>query len=377
MTIRKIYLILITISLILGLSLAGSPVAAQGEPVIGKSKATVQFPASITFKLEVRGTANIADVRLHYRLEHDHFARVVAEIKPDFTPSLNVSASWQWDMRQSGGLPTGVVIDYWWTVKDSAGRQANSNTQKVSFDDGNYQWQQLSQGKLTFYWYGVSRSTINSLMAAAQQGLSDLEGKTGATLSQPVRIYVYASTGDMQSAMIFPTEWTGAATYTDLSTIMFGFDSGDLAWDKTTLVHELAHMVSYQMTRNPYNTMPVWLSEGFSTYAEGELELYYRSTLATALNYEDTLSVRSLSSPFSAVSALAYLSYAESYSLVDYLITTYGQASLLAYLTSFQQGRDYDEALQNAYDLDMDGLYRLWLVYATKLYVGKDIKVPA
>jgi hypothetical protein len=377
MATRKILLILVTLGLILGLSLAGSPVFAQGEPVIGKSGATVQFPASITFKLEVRGTANITDIRLHYRLEHDHFARVVAEIKPDFTPAPSVSASWLWDMRQSGGLPTGAVVDYWWTVKDSAGRSATSATLKVSFDDGNYQWQQISQGKLTLYWYGVSRNTINTLMTAAQQGLSDLENKTGATLSQPVRIYVYASTSDMQGAMIFPAEWTGAATYTDLSTIMFGYDSGDLSWDKTTLVHELAHMVTYQLTRNPYNTMPTWLSEGFSTYAEGELDLYYRSTLATALNYGDTLSVRSLSSPFSAVSSLAYLSYAESYSLVDYLITTFGQARLLAYLASFQQGRDYDEALLDGYGLDMDGLYRQWLVYATKLYVGKDIKVPA
>jgi hypothetical protein len=352
---RKVFLVLATAGLVLGLSLAGSPVAAQGEPGIVRSTATVQFPASITFKLDVKGTANITDIRLHYRLE------------PDFTPALSVSASWQWDMRQSGGLPTGAVIDYWWTVKDSAGRPAISATQKVSFDDGNYQWQQLSQGKLTFYWYSVNRSTINTLMTAAQQGLSDLESKTGATLSQAVRIYVYASTGDMQSAMLFPAEWTGAATYTDMSTIMFGFDGGDLDWDKTTLVHELAHMVTYQMTRNPYNTMPVWLSEGFSTYAEGELELYYRSTLATALNYDETLSVRSLSSPFSA----------ESYSLVDFLITTFGQARLLTYLTSFQQGRDYDEALQKTYGLDMDGLYRQWLVYATKLYVGKDIKVPA
>ena len=94
--IRKTLPIIITIGLSLSLLLAGGPVAAQGEPGISQSTARVQFPASITFKLDVRGSASITDIRLHYRLEHDSFARVVDEIKPDFTPALFSACARSW-----------------------------------------------------------------------------------------------------------------------------------------------------------------------------------------------------------------------------------------------------------------------------------------
>jgi hypothetical protein len=38
------------------------------------------------------------------------------------------------------------------------------------------------------------------------------------------------------------------------------------------MVHELAHLVTYQMTFNPYGDIPTWFSEGISMYAEGALD---------------------------------------------------------------------------------------------------------
>ena len=105
-------------------------------------------------------------------------------------------------------------------------------------------------------------------------------------------------------------------------------------------------------------------------YAEGEIDLFFTSTLVSALNDHATLTVRSLCSPFSSDSALGYLSYAESYSFVDYLVAEYGQAKILALLEVFREGADYDEALREVYGFDMDGLYQHWLPYALRVYVG-------
>jgi hypothetical protein len=352
----------------LGLVLAPGQAAAQGEPVL-TGAVEADFPASITFSLEAAGTAVVSDVRLQYRVEHDSFARVVSEVKPLFTPSTRVSASWTWDMRQSGGLPPGTKVEYWWVVKDAAGKSAASSREVFVFSDARFKWRQISGGNIILNWYQGSESTARLALDNALQGLAGLEARTGASLVKPVNVYLYADTDDMLGGMIFPQEWTGAATYTDFSTIILGL-SDDSDWNEKTMVHELAHLVSYQLSYGPYSSLPEWLSEGFSMYAEGELDIFSESELVTALNDDTTITVRSLSCPFSARSELSYLAYAESYSLVDYLVKTYGQQKMLSLLKIFNRGAGFDEALLNTYGFDMDGFYREWLKYALRQYVG-------
>ena len=75
--------------------------------------------------------------------------------------------------------------------------------------------------------------------------------------------------------------------------------------------------------------------------------------------------MQSLSSPFSAYADEARLAYAQSYSLVEFLISNYGQAKMLELLNTFRQGSSYDGALQKVYGFDMDGLDTLWQDYVT------------
>jgi len=75
--------------------------------------------------------------------------------------------------------------------------------------------------------------------------------------------------------------------------------------------------------------------------------------------------VQSLSSPFSAYAEESLLSYAQSYSLLDFLITNYGQEKMLELLNTFRQGSSYDGALEKVYGFDMDGLDALWRNYIT------------
>ena len=65
------------------------------------------------------------------------------------------------------------------------------------------------------------------------------------------------------------------------------------------------------------------------------------------------ISVRSLSSPFSAHAEEAVLSYAQSYSVVDFLISAYGPGKMLELLNTFSEGSSYDGALSRVYGFDI------------------------
>ena len=76
--------------------------------------------------------------------------------------------------------------------------------------------------------------------------------------------------------------------------------------------------------------------------------------------------MRSLASPFSAYAEESYLSYAQSYHLVELLIANYGQDKMLELLGVFQEGSSYDGALQQVYGFDMDGLDLRWRASITE-----------
>jgi len=70
--------------------------------------------------------------------------------------------------------------------------------------------------------------------------------------------------------------------------------------------------------------------------------------------------LQTLSSPFSAYSQISYLSYAESYSAVDYLIKTYGKDKMFQLLDAYRQGTTNNDALMKVYGFDTQTLTTKW-----------------
>jgi hypothetical protein len=289
-------------------------------------------------------------------------ARIVSEIVVPFTPSGQVPAQWLWDMRLSGGMPPGSSVDYWWTVTDAGGQELETVPARVYIEDNRYDWLSVTRGSVTLYWYQGDEAFAGELMDAVDDALSRLAANAGAELTDPVRLYIYASAADLRGSMIYPQEWTGGVAFTEYGVIAIGISpsSASLAWGKRAIAHELTHLVVHQVTFNPYNSLPTWLDEGLATTAEGDMQTEFAFALASAIDNDTLISIRSLASPFSAYTNESLLSYAESYSVVDYLIREYGRDKMLSLLDTFAQGSGYDEALLEVYGFDMDGLNLAW-----------------
>jgi hypothetical protein len=349
------------IVLLLGLLLPAGLTADSSLSITGSS-VNVNFPASLTFNITAASDVNITDIRLHYIVNRMSFARIVNEIAVQFTPATRVTARWVWDMRMSGGMPPGSSIDCWWTVTDASGATLETAPATVPFEDNRYSWRSLTQVNVTLYWYQGDDTFANELMDAVQGALSRLSDNTGAELQESVRLYIYASAADLQGSMIFPQEWTGGVAFTEYGIVAIGIapDSSSLAWGKGAIAHELTHLVVHQATFNPYNALPTWLDEGLAMMAEGELEAYFAAALSQAVANSTLISIRSLASPFSALTDLSLLSYAESYEVVNYLVSEFGRDKMLELLNTFAQGSGYDEALLKVYGFDMDGLDFQW-----------------
>jgi hypothetical protein len=341
-----------------------SPIAAVDGIVVIDMDVDINFPNQAVFTIEAESYVDIVDVRLHYQVDRMNYAEVVSEGWADFTPANMVEANWVWDMRNSS-LPPGAEVLYWWMVEDADGNRFETSPEIMHFNDERYSWQSLNStmplgGELSLFWYAGDSTFAQELMDACEEGLTRSTQDIGAYPEEPIDIYIYASTVDLKGAMIFPQEWTGGVAFTAFSTIAIGISPSELDWGKRALVHELMHLVVHQATFGPYGQLPLWLDEGLAMYSEGELDPALRSYLEEAISKDELISVRSLCSPFSAYSEKASLSYAQSYSLVVYLLDNYGQDSMLDLLTILKQGSTYDEALTEVYGFDIDGLDARW-----------------
>jgi hypothetical protein len=338
--------------------------AADAGITVIASRVDVNFPSQAVFTVEAESNVNIVDARLYYQVDRMNYAEVVSEGWADFTPASKIGANWTWDMTNAS-LPPGAEVTYWWMIKDADGNKVETSPEIMHFDDSRYTWQSLTGtvpqgGELTIFWYEGSDSFAQELMNACEEGLTRLTQDIGAYPERPIKIYVYASTSDLQGAMISSQEWTGGVAFTDFGIIAIGIPLSELDWGKGAVVHELTHLVVRQATFSPYGQLPLWLDEGLAMYNEGELDPDFRSCLEEGISEDDLISVRALCSPFSAYSDKACLSYAESYSLVKYLLENYGQGKMLNLLALLKQGNTYDGALTDVYGFDIDGLDARW-----------------
>lgn len=344
--------------------LSPSLVEAEAGITVTASDVNADFPSQIEFTVDAESHVDIVDARLCYRVNRMNYAEVVSEGWADFTPASRIEASWVWDMTNAS-LPPGAEVTYWWVIEDVDRNRFETAPQIMHFDDSRFSWQNLTStapegGRITLFWYTGGNSFAQELMGACREGLAMLTQDVGAYPERPIKIYVYASNEDLRGAMIYSQEWTGGVAFADFGTIAISIAPSQLGWGERAVVHELTHLVVHEATFSPYGQLPLWLDEGLATYSEGELDPDFRYSLNKAISEGTLISVRSLCSPFSAYADKARLSYAQSYSVVEYLLDNYGEDKMLDFLTLLKLGNTYDEALTAIYGFDMDGLDARW-----------------
>jgi hypothetical protein len=337
------------------------PVAGASGVQVTESQAVADFPLRLTFSLSARADQPVTDVRLHYQVQRRSFAEVVSEVKLGYPPATRIDAEYTLDMRRIGGYPPGTAVDYWWTLADANGAVTRTGAQRIVIEDSRYSWNRLSQGLVTVYWYRGDRAFGEKLLAAAVEATSRLTLDAGIRLEDPIDVYIYGSYADLQQSMVFANEWTGGRAYSAYDAVVIGISPVNLTWGINAVSHEIGHLVTGQVSNNPFLGLPVWLNEGLAVSAQPTVDPGYLRALQTAQSEGNLISLRSLTSPFSADSATVSLSYAQSWSVVQYMSEEYGQDKINRLLERFSQGIGYDELLIEIYGFDMDELNRRWL----------------
>src|SRR5512140_1856331 len=135
-----------------------APAHAQTSTTVVSNAARLTFPDSLIFNAEFKAGSNITEVVLEYGVNQLTCGTVQAKAFPAVTPAPDVKVAWSWDMRQSGSLPPGATVWWFWQVTDSGGAQFTSPTQTVVWLDNTHSWQTLTGGNINLHYYNGGAS---------------------------------------------------------------------------------------------------------------------------------------------------------------------------------------------------------------------------
>jgi hypothetical protein len=359
---RRIQILLaLTLTISVSLNLFAVPSAfAAHQADVTNDQPVIQFPNTITFRATITANANITSVVLEYGSEQLTCGDVIAKAFPEFNPGKSVDVQWTWDMRQSSSLPPGATIWWRWRYIDESGKENVSEQRTITWLDDVHNWQTVTSGQLSLHWYDMEESFAREMLNAGLEGLERNENDAGLKTNDAIDVYVYPNYDDLREAILYEASWTGGRAFSDHNIVILGSSGGNENWDKDTVVHELTHVLVGHLTFSCLGYIPQWLSEGLAVYAEGPLDPQFEEPLKEAIQDNTILSIRSISGAFSEVRSKVDLSYGQSYSIVKFLIETYGQAKMTSLLVALRDGATVDDALSQTYGFNIEGLEAEW-----------------
>ena len=328
---------------------------------VTRNEASARFPEAITFYLAASSPAAIESVELEFgtdaRACGDSIARIVPEA---FAPGTSITTEWTWDFRRTGALPPGTAVWWRWKLHAAGGEEQTTPDQSLLIEDTQHTWRETTAGPLHLHWYMGSTSFAQTLIDAGQTALGTIHQAMGVEYEGDIRLYIYGDPAEMQSATLFAPDWSGGLAFPEHSAVLIAIGPSELEWGQRAVAHELTHVVIGHYTLSCLDSTPPWAAEGLAMYTEGDLEDGFAVYLDEATRQGSLLSVRSLSQIFSNDPDLANLAYAESYSLIAFLVEEFGPEKMVRLLDEFRQGAPEDLALQRVYSFDRDGLEAAW-----------------
>jgi cellulose synthase operon protein C len=130
---------------------------------------------------------------------------------------------------------------------------------------------------------------------------------------------------------------------------------GEFQWE-ATLWHELAHVITLQMTNQ---RLPRWASEGISGYEEALAKPEWGRgqdlQFASMLNAGEEIKLKDLNAAFTNPRTIS-IAYFQAALFIEHIVKTYGDAGLHRLLRAYGKGLDGDAALKEAFNTDFDSL---------------------
>ncbi len=281
----------------------------------------------------------------------------------DLTPDANrYSLEASLDMRAKTISPFERIVT-WWQIDFEDGDSWESPAQEIRYEDTRFPWQKRADDFVSVHWVNGGVELGEQLLDLSTNAITSISQNLGLLPPGNVSIYIYPSTGDLQSALqIGGAPWLGGQTLPEVGVILLsGIGNAEsMITFERDIPHELTHLMLYEKLQEAYRLLPAWLNEGLATLQETQPNPAYRFELEQAVKGNGLLTMESLCTTFPVAEDDALLGYAQSASFTRYLLDVYGMGGILQLLDAYQEGASCTGGIQRIYQRPLAQLENEW-----------------
>ncbi len=144
------------------------------------------------------------------------------------------------------------------------------------------------------------------------------------------------------------------------------FSNTNLNQFKKLIIHEVIHSLQSQYI--PLSLTPTWFNEGLAVYYSDIYNLNDRIIISKALVRNNIIPIDMISNFLDMNPAEAVLAYAESSSIIEFIIQNNGTESIKNILLNIKEGKTFSEAFEMVTNIELNQLQYYWKIYITKKY---------
>ena len=363
----KISKIILLLAIMISASVHGiiDPSLARAQNGIQFSDTEVinRFPDEMVFRIIVSSLdAEIESVKFAYTRENLYSSRSYTKDTIAFEPGSEVVLEYTLDTRDLTTPPLMTYLFYW-EVKDSNGNKYQSEPVIIRYEDNRYDWQVLENEDIGVWWHDRSQAFGQTIFDIAAEAVAAQQDLFQTDLDFQMLIVISNTNEEFNSWHNIEHDWIGGQTFSDFgitNQIVQG-ESYQESWLYGVIPHEISHIFFNHVVHNPVVSVPVWLNEGVAQYNEFISHEWEIGLVESAAENNTLIPLTSLEDGFGSYDVdRVYLSYAEAYSAVAYLVDTYGSEGLSALLKAYKDGEATDKAFQNALGISADQFELDW-----------------
>ncbi len=236
------------------------------------------------------------------------------------------------------------------------------------------QEQRLSLGgrNLDIRYWPEQEDVAFEVRSYGQQALKDLSETLDLPVTGTISVDIVRSADEFdQRAGVKLPPWTlGVALHHRRQVVLKPLHGKDL---QRLVTHELTHvLLDMKMGREGLEP-PRWVHEGLAQWMEGEMPAAQRDVLGRASVEGSLLTLDNLEQAFSGKRETVDLAYAQSHTLVDFMIHNGPPGALGRFLEILAAEGDERLALRRALGMPLDVIEKRWLAETRKQYLSRGV----
>jgi len=227
-------------------------------------------------------------------------------------------------------------------------------------------------GWIRFIYHPSSRERVQPLIAQAEAVRHDLTERLGFPVLTEVRVQIARTPGEMEtfapSGAPYP-EYAAGVAYSDLGLVLLSLTPIHAGQEQDlgeVFRHELAHVALHDALNG--QSVPRWFNEGFAVFASGESSFTRMKTLSMATVGGSLIPLRDLERTFPDDETKAQVAYAEAVDVLRFLVRREDAHRFRALVSELREGKNLDQAVLDAYAVDLATLELEWRDDASRRY---------